>query len=345
MRIHAPTLALLFAVFCTVARADDGDYLFDAGPLKIVIMNATKSGDGHYALGWTLTRRNKKAEAVDWSLWDTDPTVMLDHYHTGLAGNGSASKDYPPEYFVVDLRNKKALKIPADYQYIHGDPYTGGAIDAAWSGDVDGKRYGIFEFAYIGGSGVFLASLTGKEMQLMDTGGMDQVVQAQLPKHTPLDRYSLIYRVTEDSAGRKLPVFHGPYADIGFHIGIRHDADSPSADGILTLRLADGAVTHVTPTDGEDDEAEAIRDNPELRKADAELNDVYLALENKLPPAAREALKKEQRAWIEERDKAVDNAGSGATDGAAETAMRDKAQLELTHKRTAELKTRLASQH
>ena len=339
--------ALLSAALCCAAIASiahaGGDYLFDAGPLKVVILSDTKSKDGRYALGWTLNRVNKKAETVDWSLWDADESKMLDHYHMSDAGNDSGPADYSVDYFAVDLRNKKALKIPAEYQRIHGSPYGGGS--AVWSENVNGKRYGLFQFDYIGATGVFLASLTWKEMELIDVGGMDEVVDAQLPKHTSLDKYIIIYRVTEDVAGRELPVFHGPYADIIFAIDIRHDADAPSAFGILTLRLADGKVVHVTRTDGEDEETEAVRDNPDLKKADAELNNVYLALEKKLAPAAREALHKEQRAWIGTRNEAVEKAGSGATDGATETALRDKAQLEATRKRTAELKARLAALH
>jgi len=323
----------------------DSDRLVDCGKFKAVIIHGTESKDGRYALGWTLRRINKKAEAINWSLWNGGADELLEHYHMEEVGNDSASDDYSVDYYAVDLRNKKSVEIPADYQVIHGSPYGRGSISAVWSGDIAGKQYGILLFDYIGSTELDMVSLSGKEMQCNGPYGLDDTVEAQLPKNTPLDRYGIYFHVGEDVEGRKLPVFHGPYADIIFNIGIRHDADAPSAAGILTVRLADGKVMHVTRTDGEDDEAEAVRDNPDLKKADAALNAVYLALQKKLPPPAREALKKEQRAWIVARNAAVGQAASAAGNDDNETALRDKAQLESTLKRTAELKSRLTATH
>ncbi len=339
---------LLTATLCCIAMANivamakaygNTDYLLDCGSQKIVIFSDTKSPDGRYALGWTLRPLHKKVAPVDWSFWSfDDENALPDHYHMD---EGSGQANYSIDYFAVDLRSKKTLPIPADFRFAHPSAY-GGCADVAWSGDVDGKRYGLFEFHYVGGAGeVFLASLSGNEMKLIDLR-LEDVVQAQLPKHTSLDQYTTVYRVTEDVSQRKLSPFHGPYADIIYWIGIRHSAGTPSAAGIITLHLTDGKVMRIT-NDGWDDETEAIRDNPDINKADAELNKVYHLLENKLTPATREALKKEQTAWIKTRNAAVEKASANAPDGATETTLRDKAQLDSTRKRTADLQSRLES--
>ncbi|HWB58489.1 MAG TPA: lysozyme inhibitor LprI family protein [Chthoniobacteraceae bacterium] len=333
---------LIVALACCAAlhaHADDApDRLVDLNRTKIVIMADTQSKDGRYAVGWTLRPLNKKVAPVDWSLWSADDwNALPGHYHME---EDSGEAKYTADYFLVDLQEKKTLALPADYKEMHPSAYNG-SVDAAWSDEVGEKHHGVFEFNYVGAAGeIFLVSLSGNKMELIESD-MDSVVDAQLPKHTSLDDYTITYRLTEDVMGRKLQPFHGAYADIIFGIGIRHDTHSPRADGILTLRLADGKVTHVTRTDAENEEDEAIRDNPELGRADAELNRNYLILEKALHPAEREALKKSQRAWVMARNKAVEKAGRAATDGATETALRDKAQLDFTYEREAELRIRI----
>jgi len=65
------------------------------------------------------------------------------------------------------------------------------------------------------------------------------------------------------------------------------------------VHLPDGAVLKISSDTKPDD---PFHDDSRLAKADGELNATYAALLRQLDPAKRPALKKEQVAWIEQRD-------------------------------------------
>jgi uncharacterized protein YecT (DUF1311 family) len=76
-----------------------------------------------------------------------------------------------------------------------------------------------------------------------------------------------------------------------------------------------------------------------FRDADRHLNEVYNALRARLSSTERDALKKEQFAWINRRDAAAQLAKKNAQENATETA--DHEVTKMTLARTAELEKRL----
>lgn len=76
-----------------------------------------------------------------------------------------------------------------------------------------------------------------------------------------------------------------------------------------------------------------------FRDADRHLNEVYNALRTSLSPAEREALKKEQLAWISRRDAAAQAAEKSAQENPAAAAHREVTKMTMA--RTAELEKRL----
>ena len=335
-------LATLWFASAATAKADDSDRLVDLGKFKAVIIHGTESKDGRYAVGWTIRTLKKGLKPVDWSFWDPDDShKILDHYHM-LEADGS--DNYEVDYFAIDLKGKTTLAIPIDFYGIHG------GVTAAWSGDTGGKRYGLLQFDHKWGTSVFLAGIDARGMQLDDvTEDMAGAVEAILPRgdspNASNNIYVTYFYVTRDSDDKQLQVFHGAYADISFDSIAPHNQDSPGADGTVRLRLADAKVMRVSgDLPAADLEAQALQRNPELKKADDELNSVYRTLEKKLAPAAREALRKEQRDWIGTRNAAIDHAADFAPAGTSDFGpIRDNEQLELTRKRTAELQSRLVA--
>jgi uncharacterized protein YecT (DUF1311 family) len=334
------------ASIAAIAKADDADRLVDCGKFKAVIMTDTESKDGRYAVGWTITPTKKGLKPVNWLLWNpNDRNKLLDRYHIL---DVDAPGDYWSDYLVVDLQAKQALDLPAEFGTVRGD------IDAVWSKPAHGVRHGLLNFEYHHGTGVFLVNIDEKgTMHLIDPGEvMDDAIDSACTR--PKKEHGRGVWVPEYSVGAGS--FHETYADVQFTAQLMNtDDDVPAVDGTVRLRLSDGKVMQVV-ADGETtildgipspdyDETKAIRNNPELKKADDELNAVYRSLVGKLAPAARKALRQEQLSWIQSRDAAVENSINGSSSSDDLNEIRDKAQLEATRKRTAELKARLAAAH
>ena len=70
---------------------------------------------------------------------------------------------------------------------------------------------------------------------------------------------------------------------------------------------------------------------------DAALNTLWNKLKEELPEDKMNDLLKEQRAWIAEKEKAVDEAGEEAKGGSLEPLLRNDKAAELTEKRVYEL--------
>lgn len=337
--------ALLSAALCCaaiacitgIAKADDTDRLVDLKGTKIVVLHDTLSADGRYAVCWTLKRRKDKAAPVDWSQWDGDGVEFLALYN--MAPPADNDGDYHIDYFAVDLRTGSLAPLDIDLSSLHDQ---GGAV---WSGEVGGKRYGIFQVDYISMWDVLLVRSDGKKMDVVESAPMIPV-EALLPRESR-ESYSIRLSVFDNDTGKPLPVFHGGYADVNYMAMIPHDADTGFFEGKITLRLDDGSIAKMTDGKREidPDYDSLLNESAELRAADGELNHVYQALEKKLAPAARGALQREQTAWIKSRDSAAKDAGRKASRDPDTWTVRIRVLLEATRKRTAELKARLAPQH
>ena len=116
------------------------------------------------------------------------------------------------------------------------------------------------------------------------------------------------------------------------------------AEGIVTLNLARRAdapsatVTKVVVgSPGED----PFSDDTRLAKADRELNALYLDLLKRMKPAEREALKIDERNWIEQRERqAADVKGDYYEDNRIAS---DRVLQRLTEERIIELRKRADS--
>ena len=119
--------ALLAALCCAASQASppsrkaDDDYLFDSlvdlNGTKIVLIHGTVSDDGRYAVGWTLARLNKKAEAGGLGLsgMPDDPHKLLDHYHMTDEVDGTPGGRLRRRLFrkwTADLRIKRRSQSP-----------------------------------------------------------------------------------------------------------------------------------------------------------------------------------------------------------------------------------------
>jgi len=89
----------------------------------------------------------------------------------------------------------------------------------------------------------------------------------------------------------------------------------------------------------EEPEEEEVSADASFRDADRQLNEIYNALRARLSPSERDSLKKEQFAWLNQRNVAVQvakkNAHENPTDGA------DREVTKMTKARVAELEKRL----
>src|SRR5438094_5393529 len=83
------------------------------------------------------------------------------------------------------------------------------------------------------------------------------------------------------------------------------ERDKPVAEGIATLKLtrrADTPSVTVNKVSIEQLREDPFADDARLAKADRELNALYLHLLKRLKPADQEALKTDERDWIQQRE-------------------------------------------
>jgi uncharacterized protein YecT (DUF1311 family) len=383
MKIFKIALILMFIAATRVmvfGEGSDGRVIACDGD-KVVLFDDTTSRDGRYAIGWSLRRVDPKAKPVDWSLWNVDePYDFLDKYDylgpevTGsgeapladamksvpATGSANQAPRAPYELYecVVDLKKKRMLPLRSDWPYWphknHGD------LNVIWSGEAGGVNYAVV----VNGARFSTANLwlvTARDSGLRQVELTDQLAQESgriLKQKRPLsyDAYAVTWADEEDESG----IFNKD--------GVRLDftADIPKMDyetvkGSVVVNLATGKITKAESDTAADD---PFRDNPELAKVDKELNATYAALLHKLNKAGQETLRKEQRAWLNNRDySSPPDAGSNLSasviayqsdhlspvpelgmeddDFGAFNDKRDKSLIESTRKRTAELKKRL----
>jgi hypothetical protein len=117
------------------------------------------------------------------------------------------------------------------------------------------------------------------------------------------------------------------------------------SEGILSLkftRTGEGpaaSVVRLTPGPLPDD---PFSESARLAKADRELNAIYAALLKRLNPSKQNALRSEQRGWLEQRDRQADEAVRNKSDSENARIVRDRVLRQLTEERSAELRKREA---
>lgn len=341
-------IAVLAVMLCcvlggnlTAADLDHEDYkLVDLGGIKVVIFEDTKSRDGHYALGWTLRPVDKKAPAVDWSKWNPDDRRSMDQYDT--QGEPTQAAPYQDVDCVVDLQRQKILPLASEAPFCPHN--THGGFYASWGPEMEGHRCALVQInASFCTLKFWLVIIDKNGMRLVElTPALTKrVLQVTLDKRPEANPAAYEYGVMVGAGGKRAEIsFHAQLADIPFEADTPHRWNSTSKiAGWITVRLPEGTIEKAwsgTPLDG------PFVNDPALAKADRELNQIYSALLLKIKPAAREALKKEQREWIRARDVDSSAAESNARgNGDDPPAARDKSLLESTRARVAELKVRL----
>jgi uncharacterized protein YecT (DUF1311 family) len=122
------------------------------------------------------------------------------------------------------------------------------------------------------------------------------------------------------------------------------ERDKPVAEGIATLKLtrrADTPSVTVNKVSSEQLREDPFADGARLAKADRELNALYLDLLKRLKPADKEALKTDERDWIQQRETEAANVKGDYYDNNRITS--DRALQRLTEQRIAELRKRIES--
>jgi uncharacterized protein YecT (DUF1311 family) len=299
------------------------EQLVDWGKTKIVPFSASE--DGRLAVGWTIRPARKNVKPVDWSLWsaeDTDDVKFFGRYpwDQSMAENPS----YELVEVVADLKTRKFVEIDS------GDK-TG--LDVIWSGAVaGGRRYGLLGKWHHRGSTMLTLVVEDKAgLRTVDLlGGAEAAVDDFASERAPNVNFSGTFFTLVGIEGNTAWVeFSAENFD-------NHDED---AEGILTMRLPDGAVRKVDGLAADD----LIKSDAALAKADAMLNNIYGKLLKRLDAAGRQALKNEQRDWIERRDSDATDAGEKPQNKTAEEVREAKVKslLDATRRRTAELQKRL----
>jgi uncharacterized protein YecT (DUF1311 family) len=124
--------------------------------------------------------------------------------------------------------------------------------------------------------------------------------------------------------------------------------DAKVSEGILTLKLVRGAegpaasVARITPGPLLDD---PFSESARLAKTDRELNAIYSALLKRLDRSEQNALRIEQRTWVERRNQEADDAVRKKETAESSRIVRDRILRQLTEQRSAELRKRLEPDH
>jgi hypothetical protein len=121
--------------------------------------------------------------------------------------------------------------------------------------------------------------------------------------------------------------------------------DASVSEGILSLKLSrtgegpTASVVRLIPGPLPND---PFSESARLAKADRELNAIYAALLKRLNPSRQNALRSEQRGWLEQRDRQADEAVRSKSDSENARIIRDRVLRQLTEERSAELRKREA---
>jgi len=330
-----------FAVVTASAKEGAHGAPIDCGADKVVLFDDATSNDGRYAIGWTLRARDPKAKPVDWKLWDSDnPYDLFDKYDyldedTGYPGVRPRITPYELFECVVDLKKKQLLPLRSEWPYWPNKNHAD--FQVIWSTATDGSQHAIVKNDarwFTENLWLVTAEKSGmREMELSTR--LNDKVEPILKVKRPLTyaNFGINWLANSDGTEVSTNIFTGSTVRLDFSAAIPKQGDS--VDGSITVSPAHGTITKVVCDTPRDD---PFKDNPELAKADKELNKTYAELLQKLNEGQRAPLRKEQRAWLASRDESAEgeNFGSSNQD-------RNESLIKSTKERTAELQKRLAN--
>jgi hypothetical protein len=306
-----------------------GPRWIEIGSEKAVIARDSKSGDGRNALAWTVD----SSEPVDWSLLEKDSDHFSEQYEL-------------KEIWVINIPDKKKVGTVADKGgYVR--PGSHRTLSVAWGPIENGRRFALAAYQWKWGTDtLLLLDVGGDDSRSTQIGGvLDKAIEAQIertkPKqHGPFDSTYLLTGLPE--LGRKTG-FSNP-ATVGLPFVTKdREHDTPVSEGILTLKLVrtgegpSASVVKLTPGRLPDD---PFSESARLAKADRELNAIYSALLKRLDSSGKNALRTEERAWVEQRDHQADEAVRNKSHSESARIVRDRVLRQLTEERSAELRKR-----
>ena len=244
------TLLLLFCLtwFAGQTLAQEGTaaasrrLLVNFQNVPVVIVPETEDSDAGLAVAWTL-RPNRKHTTVDWSLYSDEEGAyeLLKKFPDDF--EHPADGDYRLFNGVVDLKRKVFTHLPSRDPYFRSKNH--GSLEANWSSEAHGTRYGVI--ANNGGGHSFertyelwLVTIDARGTRFSElTPAADKAVRAYLRKHDPEDAASSFWKydfLNGCFQGQKLSV----------HFDAMIPIDVPVDDGTVHFALPRGTVTGTT---------------------------------------------------------------------------------------------------
>jgi len=303
----------------------------EIGPEKAVIARDSKSADGRNALAWTVD----SSESIDWSLLEKDPNRFYEQYEVKAI-------------WVINLADKKKVGAIGDTGgYIR--PGSHRTLSVAWGPIENGRRFALAAYQWKWGTDTLLLLDVGQgDCRSAQIGPvLDKAIEAQIKrgksqKRGPFDSTYLLTGLPE--LGKKTGFSNATAVGLPFVTKDR-EHDASISEGILSLKLTragegpTASVVRLTPGPLPDD---PFSESARLAKADRELNAIYAALLKRLNPSKQNALRAEQRSWLEQRDRQADEAVRNKSDSENARIVRDRVLRQLTEERSSELRKREA---
>jgi len=304
----------------------------EIGPEKAVIARDSKSADGRNALAWTVDSN----EPVDWSLLEKDPNRFYEQYEVKAI-------------WVINLADKKKVGSVGDTGgYVR--PGSHQTLSIAWGPIENGRRFALAAYQWKWGTDTLLLLDVGtNDCHSAQIGPvLDKAIEARIKRgksqrRGPFDSTYLLTGLPE--LGKTAGFSNATTVGLPF-VTKNREQDSTVSEGILSLKLArtgqgpTASVVRLNPGPLPDD---PFSESARLAKADRELNAVYSELLKHLDPSAREKLRAEQRAWLEQRDRQADEAVRNKSDSENARIVRDRVLRQLTEERSVELRKRFGS--
>jgi len=302
----------------------------ESGPDKAVLARHSKSPDGRYALAWVAAA---DPGAIDWELLKNAPDSFYEKYDLR-------------ELWVVDLaQNRKICSLGTSIGYVR--PGSHRSLSVAWGPLEGGRRFAIAGYEWKWGTEALLLLDIGsdncRETQLGQI--LDRAVAAAVKKSAAQgEAYDSKYNISNlPEIGLKTGFANSSTVRIPFTVKSR-ESDKPVAEGIATLKLtrrADTPSVTVNKLSIEQLREDPFLDDARLAKADRELNALYLDLLKRLKPADQQALKTDERDWIQQRETEAASVKPDYYDN--NRIASDRALQRLTEQRIAELRKRIES--
>jgi uncharacterized protein YecT (DUF1311 family) len=320
---------LLFEISSVYGQSAQQPWI-ESGPDKGVLARHSKSPDGRYALAWVVSGDQT---AIDWELLKNAPDSFYEKYDLR-------------ELWVVDLtQNRKLCSLGTSIGYVR--PGSHRTLSVAWGPLEGGRCFAIIGYEWKWGTEALLLLDIGSDNcretqigQILDSG-VGAVVKKSKAQG---EAYDFKYNISDlPEIGLKTGFANSTTFRIPFTVKSR-ERDKPVAEGIATLKLtrrADSPSVTVNKVSIEQLREDPFVDDARLAKADRELNTLYLRLLKRLKPADQEALRTDERDWIQQRETEAANVKSDYYDN--NRIASDRALQRLTEQRIAELRKRTDS--